>query len=58
MKLLNEMLKDEKNAPKEYSLLYKKLKSLKDRKIILNIIRDEKRHHQLLINLNRRLKGG
>ena len=47
-KKLNYLIKDEKNAPKEYKEFQQLLKSKKDKRIISGIIKDEKRHFGLL----------
>ena len=55
MKLMKEMLKDERRAPKEYRMLRAKLKSPADRKVISGIIRQEQSHYRKLTKLNRRI---
>lgn len=48
MKLIKRILKDERTAPKDYSKLLKQISNQNDKRIIRSIIKDEKRHFQLI----------
>jgi rubrerythrin len=51
--LIKEALADEKHAPIEYMKLLRQAKTLKDKRTIRGIIKDEKRHYKLVKNLKR-----
>jgi rubrerythrin len=56
MKQLNDMLHDERMAPKQYARLSKQLKKKGDKQIIQGIVRQEREHYKKLEKIKRRLK--
>jgi rubrerythrin len=56
MKKLNEMIRDEKKAPKDYYQLLKEIKRGKDKTIIRGIIRQERRHLRKLKRIRSRYR--
>jgi rubrerythrin len=54
-RLLNAII-DEKKAPKQYRKISRFLTIKRDRKIIKGIIRDERRHLNMLKKIKRRYK--
>jgi rubrerythrin len=50
------MLKDEKKAPFQYHQLLKKIKNPGDKRVIRGIIKQERKHFQLLKQIQRREK--
>jgi rubrerythrin len=51
--IFTDMIKDEKKAPYDYYKLLKKMKTRREKKVIKNIIRDEKKHFKLLNKLKK-----
>jgi rubrerythrin len=51
---LGKMMADERQAPKEYHRLKKKLKCKSDKKVIQGIIRQERRHLAKLKRIKRK----
>jgi len=51
MKKLNEMIKDENKAPKEYHKLLKQLTKEEDKKVVLGIIKQERQHKKKLLRI-------
>lgn len=52
--MLNEMIRDEKESPKEYGKLKKRL-PVKERKKITKIQREERQHAKTLMGIKKRM---
>jgi rubrerythrin len=53
--LLAEAMRDEKSAPHMYNKLYGTLKTKRDKKVVLGIIKQERRHLKKLKRIKRRI---